>query len=109
MVFLEHTQQAQTVAVPYELAASGDPVSLDLVSTVNRTVYKVPVTATLSAAGRYWNVTLTLTLPALQEGSYEYALRSANEVLATGCAKIGSYAAETEQYDKVIEYEQYDA
>lgn len=107
MIYLDNTDQAQTVAIPCELAASGAPVSLSLVSTVDHTVTEVGVIATQSEGGRYWNV--TLTLPTMPEGSYEYRLDAAADVIATGCARIGSYAADRKEYNKVIEYKQYDA
>lgn len=107
MVHLENKTAAQSVTIPYELAATGTPDALVLRSSVNlrETVCEVeePVA---SANGRYW--TVTVSLPAkLPDGSYEYELRSGSSVLSAGCARIGDYAAEDKQYEKTIEYNQY--
>lgn len=71
-----------------------------------------PVTQT--ADGRYINFLVAFdTAPVV--GSFEYRLLQGNKLVGGGCCQVGEYGEEediyevpTEQYDRTIQYNQYD-
>lgn len=91
--------------------ADGDPdLFLELRSNVNLTAVTMTVTPA-SVTPLYFRFSFDgWTIPdGMVEGEYTYTLRlgEGGVVLGSGLLIVGDYAAEREQYDKSIEYEQY--
>ena len=107
MLLLNNTTESQSVAVQRELKEEGTPTSLRIRGTVSLKDYDIDVSfLTKSENGRYYFIELALP-SRMPEGSYEYELKAGDVKLASGCARIGDYSADTEQYEKTIEYKQY--
>lgn len=105
MLYLANVQSAQTVRVPNTAGLPGVGMRLVIRGTVSlETVVDTFVSDT--APGLYY--TFPVTLPAgITDGSYEYELSMAGEIISKGCLTIGSYDHETKEYEKEITYGQY--
>lgn len=130
MIYVEPTTEEQRIVVPvqYGYVEGGDDVRLFILSTVDLKAFEanrateggafafssyseafrigLPKDVTLTADGRY------LILPtkfnnAPVEGSWEYRLLQGSKVLGSGCCQVGGYDAQVTEYDKPIQYEQY--
>ena len=130
MIYIESTTNRQTIIAPtpYGYAEGGEPVRIALLSTVDLWEFSAQI-ATLggsfnassfssafrigeagavrqTADGMYLIFDVSFA-PAPAVGSWEYRLLQGNRLLGGGCAQVGDYIAEREEYDKPIVYEQY--
>ena len=109
MIYLDHTAQPQRVLVPVAGAVpDAGKVTLVLKSTVNLVLEEWRYMAPASSPGLYLGFTVTLP-EGFPGGSCEYELLSDGKVLASGVAQVGGYPSVIYgQYEKNVEYEQYD-
>lgn len=80
-------------------------LSLKLTSTVNLT-YEANAVLDLDTSDLYYRVAVTLP-SGMPDGEYEYELTVDNEVASTGVVVLVEESEPT-QYNKTIEYEQYE-
>lgn len=109
MIYLDHTTQPQRVLVPVAGAVPGTgKVALVLKSTVDLVSEEWGYEAPASSPGLYLGFTVTLP-EGFPLGSCEYELLSDGNVLASGVAQVGVYPSVSYgQYEREVEYEQYD-
>ena len=105
MVYLLNQSGAQAVLIPKPATVSGD-LAMTLRSTVDNST---PVDATvidLAVSRLYYYVAITLP-DGIQPGEYEYVLTAGMDTVASGIAVIRD-SAPVVQYEKTIQYEQYE-
>lgn len=105
MVYLLNQPGPQAVLIPKPCNLAGS-LTMVLRSTVNLSkTFDAPV-LDLAVSVLYYYVAVTVP-DGMQPGEYEYVLKAGDEVAATGIA-IMRDAVQTVQYEKPIEYEQYE-
>lgn len=107
MIHLSHTTTPQQVLIPKNIPISAGIV-FALVSTITlRRVYEVTTADTNTYKGYY---TINVELPDnIAEGEYSYLLQAINgNTLSQGLAIVGNYNIDRIEYDKTIEYTQYE-
>lgn len=111
MIYLKNTTSPQTVFVPLAMDSGSDPAgaSVRLVSTAG---LPAPVLSGVSVrragtAGGWLAVTLSLPADTVS-GSYEYSIEAGGVTFSSGCAQIGEYVHDVNQYDNDITFKQYE-
>lgn len=108
MIYLSNTTDAQIAYVPRDTEI---PAGTTLTFTMRNTVdMDVVVTALVIVMGLhriFYNVALQLPADATP-GEYQFELRGEGELLSTGLAVIRDDAVAVNEYNKVIQYEQYE-
>lgn len=106
MIYLSNITDAQAVFVPRDTAICGGTLTIRATSTVDhKTVLDVAV-LDLQSTKIYYNIAVALptgTTP----GEYRYEMKSGDDVVSTGLLVIGDYTADVTEYNKTIQYEQY--
>ena len=108
MLYLSNKTNAQTLFVPKDGKVAAGDMTFTLTSTVeNATVLQAEVSAGGSSNAYY---ILSVALPeAIADGEYEYVLADDEQPLSVGLLYVGDLPAIMErEYEKMIEYEQYD-
>lgn len=107
MLYLENTTDAQILFIPKAKATSASQLTLRVQSTIDLAEYFNSTVLDLDTSALYFNV--SLALPAdMPDGEYAYTLEGGGEVLSSGLLIVGSYENVISQYNKDIEYEQYE-
>lgn len=107
MIYIADTSTPITMLVPRTSKAPAEGAALELVSTVDRVVYVIPLTE-VSDEGDYYAISGDFSA-IKTSGEYEYHLRAGEENLAAGVAVVGELPAIVpEQYVKATEYQQYE-
>lgn len=106
MIYLKHTTDPQVAYIPRDAEAAG-PYRMTLRSTADLdTVVNAPV-LDLSVFSRYYAI--SVKLPAdCPSGEFEYTFLSGGLAVSSGVAVVLADASPVKQYDKPIEYEQYE-
>lgn len=105
MIYLQHTTDAQAAYIPRDTEITGT-LRLVLRSTVNlETVFEATV-LDLKTMPRYYFVSVRLP-EGCPSGEYEYKLTAGDLAVSTGCARVTDPATVNE-YNKAIQYEQYE-
>ena len=107
MVYLVNFNGAQSVLIPKPVTGKAGSYAMTLRSTVNLSVAVDATVIDLAVSRIYYYVAVTLP-EWTQPGEYEYTLFGDGEPLASGLAVIRD-AAPVVQYEKPIQYEQYEA
>ena len=107
MIYLNNTTDAQVVYVPRDTEL---PVDETVRFTARSTVdLDTPITALVIDLGLhrvYYNVALSLP-EGVAPGEYQYELTAGDEVVSTGLLIIRDAGNTAREYNKPIEYEQY--
>jgi hypothetical protein len=106
MIYLNNTTEAQAVFIPRDTSVTG-ALRFKARSTVG---LDVPVTvAMLDLDGHRLCYQLAITLPeGIASGEYEYELTAGGIPVSTGVMVVRDGLAKPEEYNKTIEYEQYE-
>ena len=106
MIYLANTTDAQVAYIPRDTDFTGT-LSLSLKSTVDLdTPYVTATVLDLNVFRTMYAVAVSLP-DGIQTGEYQYKLTAGGETVSTGVLVIGEYAQAREQYNKPIQYEQY--
>lgn len=105
MVYLNNTQEAQTIFIPKVFTGATGNLSLHLRNTIDLDVV-IDDVIDIQTSDLYFNLSISLPV-GMVDGEYEYSLSDNGEILSTGILVIGEMTAQTEQYNKSIQYEQY--
>lgn len=106
MIYLQNTTESQRLLVPKNGAVPDGNLVFQAKSTIDLAMEINQVVMDLMTSNLYFN--LAVTLPAgLPNGEYEYYLGVGANLLSTGLLVIGE-GAEPSEYNKEIEYEQYE-
>ena len=106
MIYLNNTTDAQVAYIPRDTDFTGT-LSLKLKSTVDLdTPYQSATVLDLNVFRTVYAVAVSLP-EGIQGGEYQYELSAGGVTVSTGVLIIGDYAADREQYNKPITYEQY--
>ena len=105
MIYLTNTTAAQVVFIPRDTDFSGT-LKFSARSTVG---LDTPITATLLDLKVHRTCyAMALSLPeGVAAGEYEYRLTAGGNLVSTGVMVVKDSRPEEEQYNKTIEYEQY--
>ena len=107
MIYLKHTTDAQVAYIPRD-AVAGNALRLTLRSTVDLDQVYDALVLDLAIHSRFYSIALQLP-EGCPTGEYEYNFLSAGSLVSSGVAVVvpdGQPA--TKQYDKPIQYEQYE-
>lgn len=107
MLYLQNIQEAQAVFVPRNGALPPGSLSFKGKSTIDLTLEIDLQVINLDLSDLYFNIAVIVP-EGSPTGEYEYELKKGDDVLATGLLVVGEYA-KPRQYEKPIEYEQYEA
>lgn len=78
-------------------------MKLRLINTVTKVITELSVTAEMK--GQF--VDVTLTLPPMDAGEYEYELIDSDTNIGQGMAQIGEIMTDNDQYNNEVKYVQY--
>lgn len=106
MIYLRHTTEAQVAYIPRD-AEAGNALRLTLRSTVDLDQVYDAVVLDLNIHSRFYFVALQLPEDC-PTGEYEYQFLSAGALVSSGVAVVVPDGDATKQYDKPIQYEQYE-
>lgn len=106
MIYLVNTTEAQEVQIPNNGAEVSGGLHMMIKSTIDKTERMMDV-ADLALSSLYHSIAVSLP-SRTASGEYEYALADDDKVLATGLLVVG-YEANVDEYNKTIEYEQYNS
>lgn len=106
MIYLKHTTEAQVAFIPRDTTA-GDALRLTLRSTSDLDQVYDALVLDLAIHTRFYNVALQLPEDC-PTGEYEYNFLSAGALVSSGVAVVVPDDAPEKQYDKPIQYEQYE-
>ena len=107
MLYLQNTQEAQELFVPKNGIVPPGEVIFKAKSTIDlETMIDVEV-VDLNISTIF--MLLSVILPAdLVVGEYEYSVQVGDQIISSGLLVIGEFA-KPDQYEKTIQYEQYNA
>lgn len=107
MIYLFNMPEAQVLFVPRVLSeAPKQSLSLRIEGTVSHKVFTMDV-IDLGTSGIYHN--LSVALPdGIETGEYEYKILDGNVERACGLLMIGEFKNATKDYNKSVQYEQYE-
>ena len=107
MIYLSNTTDAQGADVPRDTEVpEGATIRFTMKSTVDLDPVVDALVSDMNLLNVYFNVALTLpenTAP----GEYQYELTADGDVLSSGLCIVRDNGKKTEEYNKEIEYEQY--
>ena len=106
MIYLKHTTDAQVAYIPRD-AVAGNTLRLVLRSTVDLDQVFDAIVLDLAIHSRFYFVALQLPEDC-PTGEYEYRFLSAGAVVSQGVAVVVPDGQPAKQYDKPIQYEQYE-
>lgn len=106
MIYLKHTTDAQVAYIPRD-AVAGNTLRLVLRSTVDLDQVFDAIVLDLAIHSRFYFVALQLPEDC-PTGEYEYQFLSAGAVVSQGVAMVVPDGGGVKQYDKPIQYEQYE-
>ena len=106
MIYLKHTTEAQVAYIPRE-AVAGNALRLTLRSTVDLDKVVDALVLDLSIHSRFYSIAVQLPEDC-PTGEYEYQFLSEGALVSSGVAVVVPDADATKQYDKPIQYEQYE-
>ncbi len=106
MIYLKHTTDPQVAYIPRDTEAAG-PYRMTLHSTMDLDQVVDAVVLDLSIHSRYYSIAVQLPEDC-PTGEYEYQFLSAGMLVSSGVAVVVPDADATKQYDKPIQYEQYE-
>ena len=107
MLNIVNTTAPQGLLVPIaETIVPQEQIVLRLKSTMTHREYSFEVTD-LQTSHMYYNIALVLP-ESIDPGEYNYQLVSGGDILSNGLAIVGEYGRELTEYEKTIEYEQYE-
>ena len=108
MIYLTNTTAPQAVFVPRDTAICGGTLTFKATSTVELSRILDCVVLDLKSTKIYYNIALALPENATP-GEYEYVMKSGDSVVSTGVLVVGEYTTDVAgEYDKPIQYEQYE-
>lgn len=107
MLYLQNTQEAQELFVPKNGIVPPGEVIFKAKSTIDlETMIDVEV-VDLNISTIF--MLLSVILPAdLVVGEYEYSVQVGDQIISSGLLVIGEFA-KPDQYEKTIQYEQYES
>lgn len=109
MIYLSKTTDAQVAYVPRDTEVeTGTTLTFTMRSTVDLDVVVTALVIDMGLHRIYYNVALELPAGA-EPGEYQYELKGDGELLSTGLAVIRDNGVAIEEYNKNIEYEQYES
>ena len=107
MIYLSNTTDAQVAYVPRDTEVpEGATIRFTMKSTVDLDTVVDALVIDMNLLKVYFNVALTLpenTAP----GEYQYELTADGDVLSTGLCIVRDNGVTVDEYNKEIEYEQY--
>ena len=106
MIYLKHTTDAQVAYIPRD-AVAGNAFRLTLRSTVDLDQVFDALVLDLAIHSRFYSIALQLPEDC-PTGEYEYQFLSAGAVVSQGVAVVVPDGQPAKQYDKPIQYEQYE-
>lgn len=106
MIYLKHTTDAQVAYIPRD-AVAGNTLRLVLRSTVDLDQVFDALVLDLAIHSRFYSIALQLP-ENCPTGEYEYRFLSAGAVVSQGVAVVVPDDNHAKQYDKPIQYEQYE-
>lgn len=106
MIYLKHTTDAQVAYIPRD-AVAGNALRMTLRSTVDLDRVYDALVLDLAIHSRFYSIALQLPEDC-PTGEYEYQFLSAGAVVSQGVAKVVPDGQPAKQYDKPIQYEQYE-
>ena len=106
MIYLKHTTDAQVAYIPRD-AVAGNALRLTLRSTVDLDQVYDALVLDLAIHSRFYSIALQLP-EGCPTGEYEYNFLSAGALVSSGVAVVVPDADAAKQYDKPIQYEQYE-
>ena len=107
MIYLSNITDAQVAYVPRDTEVpEGVTLTFTMRSTVDLDVVVNALVIDMALHRIYYNVALQLPED-VTPGEYQYELKGDGEVLSTGLAVIRDNGTGVEEYNKQIEYEQY--
>ena len=106
MIYLANTTDPQVAYIPRDTEFTGT-LSLSLKSTVDLdTPYVSATVVDLNVFRTVYAVAVELP-EGIQPGEYQYTLKAGGVQVSTGVLVVGEYRLAREQYNKTIQYEQY--
>ena len=106
MIYLKHTTDAQVAYIPRD-AVAGNALRLTLRSTVDLDQVVDALVLDLAIHSRFYSIALQLPEDC-PTGEYEYQFLSGGAVVSQGVAVVVPDGGGVKQYDKPIQYEQYE-
>lgn len=107
MIYLSNTTDAQVAYVPRDVEIpSGTTLTFTMRSTVDLDTVLNALVIDTQMHRIYYNVALSLpegTTP----GEYQYEMKSDGETISTGLLVVRDNGADVTEYNKEIQYEQY--
>ena len=109
MIYLTNTTDAQVVYLPRDTEIpAGTTLTFTMRNTVDMETVVSVLVIDMELHRLYFNVALELPDDATP-GEYQYELRGDGELLSTGLAVIRDNGVAVTEYNKVIQYEQYES
>lgn len=105
MIYLNNMTDAQVLFIPKSEQTSG-ALTLRLKNNMEK-VITINNVIDLNTSSLYYNVAVSLP-SGTSEGEYEYSLMKGELVLSTGLLVVGCSPSSVSQYEKSIQYEQYE-
>lgn len=106
MIYLKHTTEAQVAYIPRD-ADAGQALRMTLRSTVDLDQIYDALVLDLAIHSRFYSIALQLP-EGCPTGEYEYHFLSAGALVSSGVAVVVPDGNPAKQYDKPIQYEQYE-
>lgn len=110
MIYLENKTSAQAAFIPKngDALAAAETLRFTLRSTVDLSTPLDVTVLDLHISLLYYDVAFVLP-EGIADGEYKYELTSGPSLLSSGLVMVGSTFAPDIEYDKTIEYEQYES
>lgn len=107
MIYLNNTTEAQVAYVPRDAQVpEGATLSFTMRSTVDLDVALTALVIDMQVYRIYYNVAVVLP-EGVTPGEYQYELKGDDRTLSTGLLVVRYAGREVTEYNKQIEYEQY--
>ena len=107
MLYLQNTQEAQELYVPKNGIVPPGEIIFKAKSTIDLDIPIDVEVVDLNISTIF--MLLSVTLPdSLVVGEYEYSVQVGDQTISSGLLVIGEFA-KPDQYDKTIQYEQYES
>ena len=107
MLYLQNTQEAQELYVPKNGIVPPGEIIFKATSTIDLDIPIDVEVVDLNISTIF--MLLSVTLPdSLVVGEYEYSVQVGDQIISSGLLVIGEFA-KPDQYEKTIQYEQYES
>ena len=107
MLYLQNTQEAQTLLVPKNGTIPEGDLTFTAKSTIDLATEMDIQVVDLEISALYFH--LSVIVPeGCPTGEYEYSVQVDDQILSTGLLVVGEFTRPG-QYEKPIEYEQYES